>query len=139
MSNATIELITDNVHVHSAMQDMVVRLCGDRVIVVSDGIRNAGVGSGWGVYVDMNGKRARNKEGTIAGGMAGMNECIKNIRENAGIGIEEAVRFGTENAAKRLGVFNEIGSIEIGKKADIVIFDDDFNIKRTIVDGKILF
>jgi N-acetylglucosamine-6-phosphate deacetylase len=56
-----------------------------------------------------------------------------------GLKLPEAVRFATLNPATLLGVGAKKGSIEIGKDADIVIFDKNFDIKTTIVHGKILY
>lgn len=144
VSNATIELIADNVHVHPAMQNLVWRAVSpSRIVIVTDSIRPAGTNASASTFasrsVVINNGTATFENGTIAGSLATMNSCIKNFSRNTGATIEESVRLATENAARRLGVFKEIGSIEVGKCADFAIFDDDLEVKRTIVNGNVLF
>ena len=55
------------------------------------------------------------------------------------IGFETAVKCATENPAKNLGVFDEIGSIKEGKLADLLIVDKDVNVYQTIKRGKVIY
>ena len=57
----------------------------------------------------------------------------------AGCAVREAVRMITENPAKVMGFYDRKGSLEPGKDADIVIFDDSINVKRTIIGGKTIY
>ncbi len=45
----------------------------------------------------------------------------------------------TKNPARELGIYNRVGSIEVGKAADFVIFDENFNVKHTIINGEIVY
>ncbi len=64
---------------------------------------------------------------------------MKNSITFANIDLAEAVRFVTINPAKLLRIDKTKGAIEAGKDADIVIFDRDFDIKTTIVEGNVVF
>ena len=57
----------------------------------------------------------------------------------AGCTVCEAVRMITENPAQVMGFYDRKGSLEPGKDADIVIFDDSINVKRTIIGGKTIY
>ena len=53
--------------------------------------------------------------------------------------VHEAVRWGSINPATTLGIAGETGSIAVGKSADIVLFDDDFRVKTTLLKGRVVF
>ena len=78
---------------------------------------------------------AKLADGTIAASVAPMNDVVKNFKKNTSAEIAAAVELVTKNPARELGLYDKLGSLEIGKSADIVIFDADFNIKRAFVNG----
>ena len=82
---------------------------------------------------------ARLDTGRLAGSILKINEAIKNLMDFTGIGFIDAVRCATENPAKNLGMFNEIGSIKEGKKADLVVVDKDIKVYQTIKEGIEIF
>ncbi len=141
---ATVELIADNVHVHPAVQRIVwmVKPRGE-IILITDSLRACGLGDceselgGQKVFV-RNGV-AKLADGTIAASVAPMNAVVKNFQKNTSAEIAAVVELVTKNPARELKVYDKIGSLEIGKSADIVIFDKDFNIQRAIINGKISF
>lgn len=143
-SNAIVELIADNVHVHPAAQKIVAKVKPrDEIILITDSLRACGIGDGLselgGHKIFVNGNLATLEDGTIAGSVATMNNVVKNFARNSGFDVAEVVELVTKNPARELKIYDKIGSIEIGKAADFVIFDENFNVKRTIVDGKILY
>ncbi len=132
------ELICDNIHVHPAMQRLTHRMKGAvRLILITDSIRACGLGDGeselGGQKVFVHGDEARLQDGTIAGSVLLMNHAVKNFRENTHISIAEAVSFATAVPAKELGLYGGMGSLEKNKLANIVIFDEDFDIKKVIL------
>lgn len=141
-SGAIVELIADDIHVCPAAQRIVAK-CKKRseIILITDSFRACGMGDGLselgGQKVFVNGKFARLADGTLAGSVATMNDVLKNFHVNTGMDVASCVELVTKNPAIELGVFDKFGSLEVGKAADIVIFDDDFNIKRAIINGKI--
>ena len=78
-------------------------------------------------------------DGTIAGSVLELNKAILNILENTNLEIYQAVNCASYNPAKVLGQDNEIGSIEVEKRADFMIADDKFNVAMTILDGEIRY
>ena len=76
------------------------------------------------------------EDGTIAGSVAKMNEVLKNFCANTKFDVASCVELVTKNPAVELKIFDKLGSLEVGKAADIVLFDDEFNIKKIFIDGK---
>lgn len=143
-SHATVELITDNVHVHPAVQRLVWKVKPrEEIILITDSLRACGLGDceselgGQKVFV-RNGV-ATLADGTIAASVAPMNDVVKNFYRNTRANLAEVVELVTKNPARELGIYDTLGSLEVGKAADFVIFDADFNILHAAVDGKILF
>lgn len=142
-SCATVELIADNVHVHPAAQRIVWKVKPRaEIILITDSLKACGLGDceselgGQKVFVQ--GGVAKLADGTIAASVAPMNAVVKNFHRNTPANLAAVVELATKNPARKLGVYDKIGSLEIGKAADIVIFDEEINIKRAIVNGQIL-
>ena len=79
---------------------------------------------------------AQLKDGTLAGSVVTLNRAMANFRKNTGAAIPEVVRMVTENQAQELGLFEKIGSLSPGAAADVTIFNNDFVILQTFVDGR---
>ena len=140
-SNAIVELITDNVHVNPVVQRIVSKLKPrGEIVLITDSLRACGLGDGviefGGQSVTVCGNLATLADGTIAGSIAPMNVVVRNFVENSGWSIESVVECVTKNPAIELGLYGELGSIEIGKAADLIVFDDALNIRAVFVDGK---
>ena len=161
-SSAIVEVIADNVHVHPAAQRLVAK-CKPRseIVLITDSFRACGqrdvasngtalqpsdnfnasktcgfVSELGGQKVFVSGNRATLQDGTLAGSVAKLNEVLKNFRANTGWDVEQVVELVTKNPAIELGVYDKLGSLTVGKAADITIFDDDFNVAKTFVGGK---
>ena len=80
---------------------------------------------------------ARLKEGNLAGSTLTLNKAVYNMANMVGVKLEDAVRMASLNPAKAIGVDNEKGSIEVGKDADLIIFDENINVSKAMVKGKI--
>lgn len=143
----TVDCIADFQHVHPLMLELIVRSkTVDQVALISDAILPTGLGDGefrvWGERISVRNGRtalaAGPAEGTIAGSVITMNQALKNVIR-MGIEPDKAVRMATIVPARAAGVDSEIGSIKIGKRADLVVFDKDFNVQMGIIGGKIAF
>ena len=136
------ELIVDGVHLHPAAVDLAVKAKGTkRLVLISDSMRAAGLEDGkydlGGQEVTVKDGAAHLPEGTIAGSTLNLNKAVKNVIRDNGIPIEEAVRMASTNPAKAIGMFDTIGSIYEGKKADMVLFDDEVNLHTVIKRGHV--
>lgn len=143
-TDAMCELITDNIHVHPAMQRILLKAKGtDRIVLVTDSMCACMLEDGeyelGGQPVIVKGMTAKLKNGVIAGSVLTMDRGVYNFKENTGITIQEAVKMVTANPAKELGLYSELGSIEIGKNADLTIFNHKIEIMTTLVNGKVVY
>ena len=142
--DANCELIVDNVHVHPAMQRIIYAAKrGAHIIPITDSMRACGLSDGiselGGQKVYVKGTLATLADGTIAGSVLCMNDGLRILRENTGADIPTIVEMATRTPAEELNVYDRLGSLTIGKYADIAIFDEEFRIRRTIVGGRDCF
>jgi N-acetylglucosamine-6-phosphate deacetylase len=138
------ELIADNVHVHPAMQRLLLKMKGvDKLILITDALRAAMLCDGTydlgGQMVVVDKGVARLSDGALAGSVLLMNQAVKNFRKNTNLDLMSAVKLVTVNPARQLGILAEKGSLKIGKHADVVVFDDSLEVFATIVRGNILY
>jgi N-acetylglucosamine-6-phosphate deacetylase len=78
---------------------------------------------------------ARTMDGALAGSTTTLTACIKNMVETVGASLEHAVYMATAAPAKAMGLFDTMGSLDVGKVADIIAVDDDYNVKFVMVEG----
>lgn len=140
-SNVTCELIADNLHVHPAVQRLIYRTKDVAEIeLITDSMRACGMDDGiselGGQTVNIKNGEARLADGTLAGSTVTLNRAMANFRKNTGATVPEIVRMVTENPAQELGLFEKIGSLSPGATADVTIFNEDFVILQTFVDGR---
>ncbi len=129
------ELIADGVHVHDSVIRAAFEMFDGRVVLVSDSMRATGLGNGTyslgGQSVRVEGKKAVLQNGTIAGSVTNLFDCMKHCID-IGIPMEQAVAAATLTPAQALGAEDRIGRIAVGHKADIVIVDDNFNLLKVL-------
>lgn len=136
------EAICDGRHLHPGVVRLLIKTKGlDRVVAITDSIMAAGLPDGnykLGVndvvVVDGDAKLASN--GVRAGSTLTTGQALKNIMKFTGRPIEEVLQLLTVNPAKLIGVFDRKGSIADGKDADLVVLDEENNVKDTFVKGK---
>ena len=107
----------------------------DRVVLISDSMRAAGMKDGsyelGGQQVTVDGKLATLADGTIAGSVTNLYKCMQTA-VSFGIPLEEAVAAATANPAKSIGIYDKVGSISVGKQADVLLLDKELNLKKVI-------
>lgn len=133
------ELICDEngVHVAPDLIKMVVRTKGvEHMILITDSmasrdnyLNNEAEGIAYGP--DLN----YDDEGHLAGSRLTLECACRNLMKHTGYGLCHAIRFATINPARMLGIDDEVGSIEPGKKANMILIDDMVNIKKVILEG----
>ena len=140
--DAMVELICDGIHSHEATVRMTFAMFTDeRIIFISDSMMACGLDDGQytlgGQDVTVKGNLATLTEaGNIAGSVTNLMNCVRTAVKKMEIPLEQAVKCATINPAKAIGIYDDYGSISVGKKANAVILDKELNIKCVIKDGK---
>ncbi|MCR5715659.1 MAG: N-acetylglucosamine-6-phosphate deacetylase [Lachnospiraceae bacterium] len=134
------ELICDGLHVHPAMIRLAFQLFGeDRMILISDSMRATGMPDGiytlGGQEVIVREQEARLTDGTLAGSVADLMTCLQRCVKEFDIPLTAAVTAASMNPAKELGIFDRIGSVTIGKSANLVLLSGDLTVQRVILQS----
>lgn len=138
------ELIGDGIHVHPAVIRATFQMLGkDRIILISDSIRAAGMEPG---EYELGGQKITLQKncavisGTeiIAGSVASLPEGLRYVVKEAGIPLEVAVQCVTKNPARSLGLYEECGSVSVGKRADLVLLDNELNVSTVVKNGVVI-
>lgn len=137
---AHVEMICDGIHLHPAVVRAVFALFGaERVCLISDSMRACGMPNGeyslGGQKVFMNDGKATLEDGTIAGSATCLAECFRRAVK-FGVPLETALRAATINPAQAVGLFDELGSITAGKRADVLVLDKDLQPEHIFIGGK---
>jgi N-acetylglucosamine-6-phosphate deacetylase len=138
------EVIADGIHLSEDMLRLIYKTIGpERMILITDSMRAKGLPEGSytlaGQRVDVVDAKATLKNGTLAGSVLKMDEAVRMMRKVGNCTLLDLMRMSSSNAAKRLGVFDRKGSIEVGKDADLVLINTDFQVQATICRGKVSF
>ncbi|UOR10390.1 N-acetylglucosamine-6-phosphate deacetylase [Halobacillus amylolyticus] len=135
-----VEMIVDHVHARpEAVQLAYQHTKADRTILITDAMRAKCLPEGTydlgGQNVNVEGNEARLPDGTLAGSILTLEQAVSNMKQNTNLKIEDLVRITSTNAARQLGVEGRKGSIAVGKDADLVLLDEDFNVVMTVCRG----
>lgn len=138
------ELIADGIHVSPEMLSLIFANMGsERLLLITDAMRAKCLEKGnyelGGQPVTVSDDRAVLADGTLAGSILKMKDAVKQMLRLSGVTMRDIVRMSAENPAKQLGVWDRKGSIEAGKDADLLLVDDDLEIKYTICRGTIAY
>ena len=141
--NVFAELICDGVHIHEAVIRYTFRQFGaDRMILISDSLRATGMPDGeypfGGQMIEVHGNRATilGHPETLAGSVTSLMGCLRHV-VSIGIPLCDAVKAASFNPAVSIGMGSEIGSLDIGRKAGIVLLNkEDLSIRSIIQNGK---
>ena len=137
---ARVELICDGVHIHPSVVRATFRMFGpERVVLISDTMRAAGMSDGkydlGGQEVTVKGPLATLADGTIAGSATDLMACMKTA-VSFGIPLADAVRSAAVTPAQAIGIFDRVGSLEPGKRANAVVLDAGLDVKAVFFHGK---
>ena len=142
-SDVSCELIVDGYHVNSDLFDLVSKLKGRKLCFITDCLPAGGLPEGeytlGGAKIIYRDNICRLPDGTIAGSVLRLNKGVWNVYQNSNIPLYECVNCASLNPATTLGIEDKKGSLEVGKDADIVILDEEFNVKKTIIGGKVKY
>jgi N-acetylglucosamine-6-phosphate deacetylase len=126
----TVQVICDGYHVAPVMIDILYRTLQGRLVLASDYMPPAGAG------YRIEGGVVRNEDGTIAGSALHVDRAVRNLMSYASIPFEQAIECATAAPARLLGIEPECGTIARGKRADLSIWSEQYEILSTIVGGQ---
>ncbi len=141
--NVTFDLIADGIHLDPYMLRLLMKIKGaQRITLISDAIAAAGKGDGdyqiWGETITVKNRRTANAAGSIAGSVITMLDAVRFMR-SLGVLHADLAQMASLNSARLLGLDRVCGSIEVGKRADLVALDQDGNVKLTMIGGNAAF
>lgn len=139
-----VELIADGFHVHPAVMKLIYNIKGDGgIILITDAIRASGMPDGEYTFMDqkiiVREKKAYLENGTLAGSTLTMEAAVKNMVELVGVPLTDAVRMASLNGAKVLGLEHKKGILAVGKDADLVVLNRNFDVQMTICEGVVKY
>ena len=144
-----VEIIADGIHLPPPLLKLVYKIKGaKRTALITDAMRAAGMPPGDSVLGSLkNGLKVIVEDGVaklpdrsaFAGSVATANLLVRNMIKMADVSLLEAVEMATLTPATIMNIADKKGSIEKGKDADLVIFDEDINIEKTIIKGKVIY
>ncbi len=141
--DVSVELIVDTVHVDKALYNMLWKLKGRKLCFITDCLPAGGLPVGeytlGGQKIIYDGAICRLEDGTIAGSVLQLNKGVWNVYTNSDIPLYECVNCASLNPATVLGLEETKGSLEKGKDADIIITDNEFEVKKTIIAGEVKY
>lgn len=142
-ADVSVELIVDTFHVDKSFYDLLWKLKGRKLCFITDCLPAGGLPYGeytlGGAKIIYRGIVCRLEDGTVAGSVLHLNHGVWNVYKNSNIPLYECVNCASLNPATAIGVADRKGSLEVGKDADIVITDKDFEVKKTIIKGEVKY
>jgi len=142
-ADVTCDLIADGVHLDPFMLQLLLRMKSPQSLtLISDAIAAAGRGDGqyeiWGETIEVRNGRTRNARGSIAGSVISMLDAVR-LMTTLKVSEIDIARMSASNPARLLGMEHECGSIEEGKRADLVALNSEGNVRLTLVGGEVAY
>lgn len=143
-TNVYCEVIADEIHILKDLFQFILNNKGeDKIVLITDSIEAGGLEDGeyslGGQKVIVKNNQARLASGSLAGSVMPLNKMVYNFMNNTNLDMKKVIKLASINPAKSIGIDNKKGSIEIGKDADIAIFDENINCHMTINCGKVIY
>lgn len=140
----TAQIISDGHHIHPSIVKHIYNNLGiSRCVCITDGVQAMGMPEGKYKY---NGKEyiskvgaARYKDGTLIGSTLPLNKIAFSFMKFTGCSLAEAVETVSLNPAKVINLHHKKGTLEPGKDADVILIDEEFNVYKTIINGKLIY
>ena len=136
-----VELICDGVHIHPSVVRATFRMFGDdRIILISDSMRATGLPDGvselGGQKVYKTGSKAALSDGTIAGSVTTLMDCMRTAVKDMGIPLGSAVKCAAVNPARSIGIYGDYGRTEPGSLANLAVLKEDLSLRQVFHRGR---
>lgn len=144
----TVEIISDMVHVHPALAQLALKAKGEEnVVSITDSM--VGTGLPDGVYKMSDGREFSTRKDDVArltrdskvivGSILTMNYALRNLVKKCGLSLIQASKLTSFNSARVMGLEEEIGSLEVGKSADLTVLNSSFDCLLTLIEGRVAY
>ena len=144
-----VEIITDGIHLPPPLLQLIYKIKGpDRIALITDAMRAASLPPGDSILGPLdNGLKVLVEDGvaklpdrlSFAGSVATADRLLRTMTQQAHVPLLDAVKMMTATPARIMGKQDSLGSLTVGKAADVVLFDENIDVSMTIIDGKIVF
>ena len=144
-----VEVIADGMHLPESLLKLIYKIKGpDKICLVTDSMRAAGCGDGESILGNLvTGQKVIVEDGVaklkdrsaFAGSVATADRLVRTMVQTAGVPLVDAVKMMTLTPARAMGIDHKKGSLIPGKDGDIVVFDEDIQVKLVVVGGKVMF
>jgi N-acetylglucosamine-6-phosphate deacetylase len=142
----TTEVIADGKHLTPELLRLAYKIKGpNRLALVTDSMRAVDLPDGeYWFGAEGTGERIQKRDGVgvtqdgkaLASGVMGMDHCVRTMHFMAEVPLHKAIRMASLTPARILGVEKDIGSLEVGKRADLLVLDEGLNVKQVYVGGE---
>lgn len=143
-----VEVIADGRHLPKELLQLIYKIKGpDRICLVTDSMRAAGMPDGEYILGGMDGGMTCIKEDGVAklpdrsafaGSVATSDHLVRTFMDMTDAPLHEVVKMASYTPARMLGIGDKKGSIDIGKDADLILFDEDIHVSTVMVRGDIV-
>lgn len=144
-----VEIIADGVHLPAPLLQLVHKIKGtEHTALITDAMRAAGMPEGESVLGSLqNGLKVIVEDGVaklpdrtaFAGSVATADRLVRTMIDIAGISLTDTIRMITETPARIMGVLDRKGTLQVGKDADVLLFNEQVTISMTMVNGNIVY
>ncbi|MGI6046844.1 MAG: N-acetylglucosamine-6-phosphate deacetylase [Petrimonas sp.] len=144
-----VEIIADGVHLPKSLLQFVYKFKGpDRTALCTDSMRGAGMPDGESILGSLEkGQKVIIEDGVaklpcrtaFAGSVATADRLVRTMVQLAEVPLADAVKMMTLTPARIMKIDGAKGSIEVGKDADFVIFNENIDVSHTIIEGKVIY
>lgn len=139
--DTTVEIICDGIHLHPSMIRTVFFMFNkERIILISDSMEATGMPNGTyslgGQEVTVAGNSATLSDGTLAGSVTNLMDCVRYLVKKVNIPLTTAIQCAAVNPAKAIGIYEKYGSLDLGKTANFVLLKENLELHSVYIKGK---
>ncbi len=142
LDDMTVEVVADGIHVPPTILRLIYKIKGvERTCLITDALACAASDSKEAFdprVIIEDGVCKLADHSALAGSVATMDRLIRTMVQKAEIPLADAVRMASETPAKIMGVYDRKGSLQKGKDADIIVMDEDLNVRAVWAVGKLV-
>ena len=143
-SQVKAELIADTIHVNPALFSFLAHTKGpEGLVLITDSMRAGGMCAGTydlgGQMVIVKDGRACLESGSLAGSVLTLDRAVSNFMTHTTLPLTQVINYASYVPASSIGEAHQIGSLEVGKKADFVIWEPDLTVRQTYVNGECVY